>query len=118
MGYAFLSVGEREPIRTDRIKVDRPYFSGKHRVHGMNVQVIASPDETVRWTSDALQGKAHNLSAARIWGILKAGIITRHRQGVPRCRGPAHHSVQGQETITVFRPGAPYTDVPVRRASA
>ncbi|MEU4331196.1 transposase family protein, partial [Nonomuraea dietziae] len=23
-------------IRTDRINADRPYFSGKHRVHGMN----------------------------------------------------------------------------------
>jgi hypothetical protein len=31
-------------ICTDRIKADGPYFSGKHRVHGMNVQVIASPD--------------------------------------------------------------------------
>ncbi len=59
-------------IRTDRVKADRPYFSGKHRVHGMNVQVIASPDGTVLWTSGALPGKTHDLSAARIWGILRA----------------------------------------------
>ncbi|MGW4796349.1 transposase family protein, partial [Nonomuraea sp. NPDC004297] len=45
-------------IRTDRIAADRPYFSGKHRVHGMNVQVIASPDGTILWTSGALPGKA------------------------------------------------------------
>jgi hypothetical protein len=67
-------------IHTDRVKVDRPYFSGKHRVHGMNVQVIASPDGTILWTSGALPGKAHDLSAARIWGIPRAleqaGIIT------------------------------------------
>ncbi|MFG1977907.1 transposase family protein [Nonomuraea fuscirosea] len=67
-------------IHTDRVKADRPYFSGKHRVHGMNVQVIASPDGTILWTSGALPGKAHDLSAARIWGILRAleqaGIIT------------------------------------------
>lgn len=34
-------------IHTDRVKADRPYFSGKHRVHGMNVQVIAGPDGTI-----------------------------------------------------------------------
>ncbi|MBE1586694.1 hypothetical protein H4W80_004952 [Nonomuraea angiospora] len=59
-------------IRTDRIAADRPYFSGKHRVHGMNVQVIASPNGTIPWTSGALPGKAHDPSAARIWGILRA----------------------------------------------
>jgi hypothetical protein len=67
-------------IHTDRVKADRPYFSGKHRVHGMSVQVIASPDGPILWTSGALPGKAHDLSAARIWGILRAleqaGIIT------------------------------------------
>lgn len=41
-------------IHTDRVKADRPYFSGKHRVHGMNVQVLATPDGTVLWTSGAL----------------------------------------------------------------
>ncbi|MEU6720591.1 transposase family protein, partial [Nonomuraea sp. NPDC046802] len=50
-------------IHTDRIATDRPYFSGKHRVHGMNVQVIASPDGTILWTSGALPGKEHDLSA-------------------------------------------------------
>jgi hypothetical protein len=67
-------------IRTDRVKADRPYYSGKHRVHGMNVQVIAGPDGTIVWTSGALPGKTHDLTAARIWGILRAldqaGIIT------------------------------------------
>lgn len=67
-------------IHTDRVKADRPYFSGKHRVHGMNVQVIAGPDGTVLWTSGAMPGKVHDLTAARVWGILreleKAGILT------------------------------------------
>ena len=44
-------------IHTDRVKADRPYYSGKHRVHGMNVQVIASPDGTILWTSGALPGQ-------------------------------------------------------------
>ncbi len=38
-------------IHTDRVRADRPYYSGKHRVHGMNVQVIAGPDGTILWTS-------------------------------------------------------------------
>ncbi|GAA2385921.1 hypothetical protein GCM10010404_48500 [Nonomuraea africana] len=67
-------------IHTDRIKADRPFYSGKHRVHGMNVQVIASPDGTILWTLGALPGKAHDLTAARVWGILRAleraGILT------------------------------------------
>ncbi|MGW0064147.1 transposase family protein [Streptosporangium sandarakinum] len=67
-------------IRADRVRADRSYFSGKHRVHGMNVQVIATPDGTLLWTSGALPGKAHDLSAARIWGVLRglerAGVVT------------------------------------------
>jgi hypothetical protein len=59
-------------IRIDRVKADRPYFSGKHRVHGMNIQVIAGPDGRIVWTSGALPGSTHDLTAARIWGIMRA----------------------------------------------
>jgi DDE superfamily endonuclease len=57
------------------------YRSTPLRARGtLNIQVIASPDGTILWTSGALPGKAHDLSAARIWGILRvleqAGIIT------------------------------------------
>jgi DDE superfamily endonuclease len=44
----------------------QPYFFGKHRVRGMNVQVIAGPDGTILWTSGALPGSTHDLTAARI----------------------------------------------------
>jgi hypothetical protein len=30
-------------IPIDRVAADRPFFSGKHRRHGMNLQIIASP---------------------------------------------------------------------------
>jgi hypothetical protein len=33
-------------ISTDRAAADQPYYSQKHRKHGMNVQVIARPDGT------------------------------------------------------------------------
>ncbi|MFI7044354.1 transposase family protein [Streptosporangium sandarakinum] len=50
-------VGDGMLIPTDRIRADRPYYSAKHRVHGMNIQVIASPDGTIIWTSGALPGQ-------------------------------------------------------------
>ncbi|TXK34773.1 transposase family protein [Nonomuraea sp. C10] len=86
-------------IPIDRIAADRPYFSGKHRVHGMNVQVIAAPDGTILWTSGALPGKAHDLSAARIWGILRAleraGIITLADKAYQGAEGPVRTPYKG-----------------------
>ena len=42
-GHAYVVVdGTLIPI--DRVAADRPFYSGKHRKHGMNLQVIASPD--------------------------------------------------------------------------
>jgi hypothetical protein len=41
-GYAYVIVdGTLIPI--DRVAKDRPFYSGKHKRHGMNLQVIASP---------------------------------------------------------------------------
>ncbi|GLZ40545.1 transposase [Actinokineospora sp. NBRC 105648] len=34
-------------IPIDRVAADRPFYSGKHRMHGVNLQVIASPDGTI-----------------------------------------------------------------------
>ena len=42
-GYAYVVLdGMLIPI--DRVAADRPFYSGKHKKHGMNLQVIASPD--------------------------------------------------------------------------
>jgi Helix-turn-helix of DDE superfamily endonuclease/DDE superfamily endonuclease len=42
-GHAYVVIdGTLIPI--DRVAADRPFYSGKHRRHGMNLQVIASPD--------------------------------------------------------------------------
>ena len=30
---------------------NRPFYSGKHRRHAMNLQVIASPDGDIAWVS-------------------------------------------------------------------
>ncbi|WP_098896357.1 transposase family protein [Streptomyces sp. rh206] len=53
----------------DRIAADRPYYSGKKKHHGMNVQVLADPAGRLIWASDALPGSVHDLTAARAHGI-------------------------------------------------
>jgi hypothetical protein len=47
-------------IAIDRVAADRPFYSGKHRKHGMNLQVIASPDGGILWVSGALPGSVHD----------------------------------------------------------
>jgi hypothetical protein len=52
------------------VAADRPFYSGKHRRHGMNLQVISGPDGEIVWVSGPLPGAVHDLTAARIWGII------------------------------------------------
>ena len=56
----------------DRIAADRPFYSGKHKKHGMNVQVLADPAGRLLWASPALPGAVHDIRAAREHGIIDA----------------------------------------------
>ncbi|MGW2083149.1 transposase family protein [Streptomyces sp. NPDC001939] len=56
----------------DRIAADRPYYSGKKKHHGMNVQVLTDPFGRLLWASPALPGATHDLTAAREHGIVDA----------------------------------------------
>jgi DDE superfamily endonuclease len=58
-------------IPIDQVAADRPFYSGKHRRHGMNLQVISSPTGDIVRASGPLPGALHDLTAARIWGILR-----------------------------------------------
>lgn len=53
----------------ERIAADQPYYSGKKKHHGMNVQVLADPAGRLIWASDALPGAVHDLTEARTHGI-------------------------------------------------
>jgi DDE superfamily endonuclease/Helix-turn-helix of DDE superfamily endonuclease len=72
-------------IPVDRVAADRPFYSGKHRKHGMNLQVIASPDGDILWVSGALPGSVHDKKAEWIWGVLAeleaAGLVTLADKG-------------------------------------
>jgi hypothetical protein len=69
-GHAYVVI-DGTLIAIDRVAADRPFYSGKHRKHGMNLQVIASPDGDIVWVSGPLPGAVHDLTAARIWGIVR-----------------------------------------------
>ena len=51
----------------------------------MNLQVISSPHGEILWVSGPLPGAVHDLTAARIWGILRelagAGLIVLADKG-------------------------------------
>src|SRR5690348_11720330 len=47
-GWAFV-VLDGTLIPVDRVAADRPFYSGKHKKHGMNLQVIASPGGDILW---------------------------------------------------------------------
>jgi hypothetical protein len=69
LAYAILD-GTLIPI--DRVANQKPYYSGKHKRHGVNAQVIADAAGRLRWISAALPGATHDLTAAREHGILEA----------------------------------------------
>ncbi|MET8380420.1 transposase family protein [Streptomyces microflavus] len=56
----------------DRIATDTPYYSGKHKRHGMNVQVLTDLFGRLLRASPALPGSTHDLTAARTHGIVDA----------------------------------------------
>jgi hypothetical protein len=83
-GHAYV-VLDGTLIAIDRVAADRPFYSGKHKHHGMNLQVISSPAGDVLWVSGALPGSVHDKKAEWIWGVLdeleKAGLVTLADKG-------------------------------------
>ena len=92
-GYAYVVV-DGTLIAIDRVAADRPFYSGKHKRHGMNLQVIASPDGEILWVSGPLPGSVHDKKAEWIWGVLAgleaAGLIVLADKGY---QGAAHAKV-------------------------
>jgi hypothetical protein len=92
-GYAY-AILDGTLIPVDRVAADRPFYSGKHKKHGMNLQVIASPCGGILWVSGALPGSVHDKKAEWIWGILReleaAGLVTLADKGY---QGAAHAKI-------------------------
>ena len=78
-GYAYV-VLDGTLIPVDRVAADRPFYSGKHKKHGMNLQVIASPAGDILWVSGALPGL----------GARQEGRVDLGRAGRAGGRRPDH----------------------------
>ncbi|MGC5389106.1 transposase family protein [Micromonospora chalcea] len=115
LAYAILD-GTLIPI--DRIADQRPYYSGKHKRHGVNVQVIADAAGRLVWASPALPGSAHDLTAARSHGIIDAltssDVMTFADRGYQGARG----SVRTPFKRRRFRPKLSRRQKAVNRAHA
>ena len=85
-------------IPIDRVALDRPYFSGKHHRHGVNVQVLAGSRGQLLWASPALPGAVHDLAAARTHGV----PATLARYGLA-CYGDAAYQGAGPHIAVPFR---------------
>ncbi len=66
-------------IRTDRCRTKNPdtghdlWFSGKHKAHGGNVQIVSDPDGHPVAVSEVEPGSVHDLAAARRTGEVQIG---------------------------------------------
>jgi hypothetical protein len=115
LAYAILD-GTLIPI--DRVADQKPYYSGKHKRHGVNVQVIADAAGRLVWASPALPGSAHDLTAARTHGIIdalsSANVMTFADKGYQGARG----SVRTPFKRRRFRPWLSRRQKAVNRAHA
>ncbi len=103
LAYAILD-GTLIPI--DRVADQRPYYSGKHKCHGVYVQVIADAAGRLVWASPALPGSVHDLTAARDHRISDALTIADVMTFADKGYQGAHGSVRTPFKRRRFRPEA------------
>ncbi|MEU8376627.1 transposase family protein [Micromonospora sp. NPDC048894] len=105
-------------IPIDRVADQKPYYPGKHKRHGVNVQVITDAAGRLVWTSPALAGSAHDLTAARIHGnidaLTNADMMTFADKGYQAARG----SVRTPFKRRRFRPKLPTRQKTINRTHA
>ena len=91
---------------------DRAFYSGKHKRHGVNVQVLADPAGRLVWASPALPGARHDLGAARGHGLIdglnaaevRAVADTACQGGGPAIRVPQRRRRVDPDTGRFRRP--------------
>lgn len=86
-GYTHLNL-DGTVIRTDRVAAAGPndadlWWSGKHKHHGGNVQVIAAPDGWPIWVSPVRPGREHDTTCARTHGLVDALNRLAATLGIP-----------------------------------
>jgi hypothetical protein len=108
-------------IPTDRIHAPGPsagvdlWWSGKHKHHGGNIQVVSAPDGWPLWTSEVRPGREHDTTAARADPVLLDRIRDWVDDGAPAL---ADLGYQGEsDTLTVPIKKTTGTDLTVDQQS-
>lgn len=87
-------------IPIERVRDQKPYYAGKQRRHGVNVQVLAGPRGHLLWVSPALPGRTHDLTAARqhaiIAALTTAGVLTWADKGYQGAGGTVTTPIKGR----------------------
>lgn len=97
-------------MHTDRISTPGPtrgvdlWWSGKHRHHGGNIQVVSAPDGWPLWTSDVRPGREHDTSAARADPGLLARITDWVSDGALALADLGYEGEPATFTIPVKKP--------------
>jgi DDE superfamily endonuclease len=84
-------------IATDRCRTTNPdtghdlWYSGEHRAHGGNVQVLCDPEGFPVAVSDAQPGSMHDIAAARATGFLDAVHAAAALLGLPALADKGYH---------------------------
>jgi hypothetical protein len=100
-GYSHVIV-DGTVIETDRVSATGPtrgvdlWWSGKHKHHGGNIQVVSAPDGWPLWTSPVRPGREHDITAARADPDLLDAITAWAADGRP---GLADLGYQGEPDI-------------------
>lgn len=104
---------ERHPHTGRPVAKDRSFYSGKRQKHGMNLQVIASPQGNVLWVSAPLPGQStRRLSGSGHPARARGRRAGRPgRKGLPRscaCAHPVHRhgKLISQKPRTALTPGS------------
>jgi hypothetical protein len=97
-------------IHTDRISTPGPttgvdlWWSGKHKHHGGNVQVVSAPDGWPLWVSDVRPGREHDMTAARADPELLARITDWISDGALTLADLGYEGEPGTFTIPFKKP--------------
>ncbi|GAA1774228.1 transposase family protein [Luedemannella helvata] len=87
-------------VPIERVADQRPYYSGKHKRHGVNVQILAGPRGHLLWASPALPGSTHDLTAARTHALIDAlahaNVIVWADKGYQGARGTVSTPFKGR----------------------
>ena len=91
-GHQFAVLTGHTSMQSTKTRIiTAPRASSKHKRHGMNLQVIASPDGDILWVSGALPGSVHDKKAGWIRGVLAeleaACLVTLADKG---CQGSTY----------------------------